>query len=131
MHGIAIDFSMTHGLSILLQVENTTTTEICAWYIDASVHSCSPQSLPSSLVLPMLLWFRKQENAQSGLRLSCLGLTNSVCPVHIVHAPTSSMCIWELSPCLYFWSDYLISVYRCSTLDPEQNIDFYPVAFWQ
>lgn len=75
MHDIAIDFSMTHGLSILLQVENTTTTEICVWYIDASVHSRSPQSLPLTLVLPMLLWFRKQEDAKSGLRLSCLGLT--------------------------------------------------------
>lgn len=55
-------------------------------------------SLLSTVVLPMLLQFRKQVNAQSGPGLNCHRL-NSVIPVHIAHVHTLSVCMQELSSC--------------------------------
>lgn len=108
----------------------TTTTGKLVCYTDVSGQSHSPGSLPSAVVLPILLWLRKQENSQSGSGLSCHRLNNSVCPVHIGHSHTPSACTQELSP-PYTRYDYLMYVFRHSTLDPAQNIDFNPVSFWQ
>lgn len=53
--------------------------------------------------------------------MSC---SHSSCP-HSIHMHMGTL------PTLYFWYDYLVCVFRYSALDPAQNIDFHPMAFWQ